>query len=196
MPALLLAAQAGAALCAALMRAVWPQLVQSGWGVWLATDIPLYGIAAPAALAWLRRAVPAGAPPGARAAAPLARRAVAGMRAGACLPCQFCHPAVWHPAAQQSGQIASLALGGSTWANALFGCVIAPLGEEWLFRRTLHGAVGMYGERVYVAFSALMFALFHCNAAQLYTRCAWARRWPPCMRARLPVGRRAGRTWL
>ena len=38
--ALLLAAQAGAALCAALMHAVWPQLVQSGWGVWLVTDIP------------------------------------------------------------------------------------------------------------------------------------------------------------
>ena len=34
---------------AALLRAVWPQLVQSGWGVWLVTDIPLYGVAAPAA---------------------------------------------------------------------------------------------------------------------------------------------------
>ena len=31
--ALLLATQVGAVLCAALLRAVWPQLVQSGWGV-------------------------------------------------------------------------------------------------------------------------------------------------------------------
>ena len=74
-------------------RAVWPQLVQSDWGVWLATDIPLYGIAAPAALRGCAAPCPRG-PAGARAAAPLARRAVAGMRAGACLPCQFCHPAV------------------------------------------------------------------------------------------------------
>ncbi len=185
--ALLLAAQAGAALCAALMRAVWPQLVQSGWGVWLATDIPLYGIAAPAALAWLRRAVPAGPRP---VRGPLRLwRAVPWLVCvlGLAYLANFV-TLLFAPAARQSGQIASLALGGSTWANALFGCVIAPLGEEWLFRRTLHGAVGMYGERVYVAFSALMFALFHCNAAQLlYTLCVGA--------ALAALYARTGRLW-
>lgn len=172
--ALLLATQVGAVLCAALLRAVWPQLVQSGWGVWLVTDIPLYGVAAPAALAWLRRAVPAGPRP-----------ARGPMRPWRAVPWLVCVLGLAYlanfvtllvaPAAQQSGQVASLALGGSMWANALFGCVVAPLGEEWLFRKTLHGAVGLYGEKVYVALSALMFALFHCNMAQfLYTLCVGA----------------------
>ena len=46
----------------------------------------------------------------------------------------------------------------------------------------------MYGERVYVAFSALVFALFHCNAAQLlYTLCVGA--------ALAALYARTGRLW-
>lgn len=144
-------------------------------------------MAAPAALAWLRRAVPAGPRP--------ARGPVRLWRAVPWLVCVLGLAYLANfvtllvaPAAQQSGQVASLALGGSMWANALFGCVVAPLGEEWLFRKTLHGAVGLYGEKVYVALSALMFALFHCNMAQfLYTLCVGA--------ALAALYARTGRLW-
>lgn len=167
--ALVLAVQAGALAVAVVLRAGWPQLLQNGWGVWLATDIPLYCVAAPSAVCWLHRAVPAGPRP---ARGPLRPwRAVPWLMCvlGIAYLANFV-TLLFAPAAQKSAQIASLALGGNVWANAIFGCVVAPLGEEWLFRKTLYGAFGMYGEKVYVALSALMFALFHCNPAQfLYT---------------------------
>lgn len=44
--------------------------------------------------------------------------------------------------------------------------VIAPLGEEFLFRHTIYRCVGQYGEKTFILTSALLFMLMHANIVQ------------------------------
>ena len=52
--------------------------------------------------------------------------------------------------------------------NALLGCVIAPVAEEFIFRRLLLDRLRPYGPRFAMAASALCFALFHGNLSQFF----------------------------
>lgn len=58
--------------------------------------------------------------------------------------------------------------GGSAPVVILFTVVLAPLVEEWMFRRQLIGRLRTYGERTALVFSALAFALFHMNLYQFF----------------------------
>lgn len=51
--------------------------------------------------------------------------------------------------------------------NLLLGCVIAPLSEEYLFRRLLLDRLRPYGDKFALLASALCFGLFHGNVNQL-----------------------------
>ena len=55
-----------------------------------------------------------------------------------------------------------------TVLNILLGCVIAPVTEEFMFRRLLLDRLRPYGDRFAVAASALCFALFHGNLNQYF----------------------------
>lgn len=64
-------------------------------------------------------------------------------------------------------------LGGyPTVLNLLLGCVIAPLSEEYLFRRLLLERLRPYGDRFAILASALCFGLFHGNLNQFFYACA------------------------
>lgn len=63
-----------------------------------------------------------------------------------------------------SEQIITAGLG---W-NTLYLVIIAPLGEEFLFRKTLYEKLGAYGDKLYILFSALLFALFHQSFEQFF----------------------------
>ena len=52
--------------------------------------------------------------------------------------------------------------------NLLLGCVIAPLSEEYLFRRLLLERLRPYGDSFAIPASALCFGLFHGNLNQLF----------------------------
>lgn len=57
----------------------------------------------------------------------------------------------------------------SPWWVALIGTVIiAPLGEEFIFRKLLIDRVHVYGQKFAILFSAIVFALFHGNLNQLF----------------------------
>ena len=56
--------------------------------------------------------------------------------------------------------------------NLLLGCVIAPLAEEYLFRRLLLDRLRPYGDRFAILASALCFGLFHGNLNQFFYACA------------------------
>jgi len=63
--------------------------------------------------------------------------------------------------------VASLVLGGNPWAVLPFAVVIGPMVEEYVFRGVLLKHLGAFGAKPYLLFSALTFALFHANLAQM-----------------------------
>ncbi len=51
-------------------------------------------------------------------------------------------------------------------------CIIAPIGEEILFRKILHKKIGHLGDVCYIITSGVLFGLFHGNLTQLLYACA------------------------
>ncbi len=60
---------------------------------------------------------------------------------------------------------------GLFW-TAVFSCIVAPIGEELLFRKVLFNKVGPLGDKVYIITSGVLFGLFHTNIAQIFYACA------------------------
>ena len=50
----------------------------------------------------------------------------------------------------------------------IFACVLAPIGEEFIFRKLLIDRTRRYGDTVAILVSAISFALFHGNLFQLF----------------------------
>lgn len=59
-------------------------------------------------------------------------------------------------------------ISGSLWGDFVFLCLVAPLGEELLFRWLLYKKLAGFGEPVYILVSGLMFGLFHGNFEQFF----------------------------
>ncbi|WP_250310158.1 type II CAAX endopeptidase family protein [Gardnerella sp. Marseille-Q2328] len=57
---------------------------------------------------------------------------------------------------------------GSTWETMVFVVILAPIMEEWLFRKQILSRLRVYGEKRAIVFSALAFALFHMNIFQFF----------------------------
>ena len=148
-------------------------LLETGWGLWALSYAPLYCIAVPVFILLLQKLVP-GTPGTAGSAAltaggwlrwlvlclgvtylfnfvSLGITALLGMLKGG---------AVQNP-------LALMQMNSSPLATFLFACVLAPVGEEFLFRKLLYDKIGGYGVRTYVLVGAFLFALFHANLSQL-----------------------------
>ncbi|MBT1173480.1 CPBP family intramembrane metalloprotease [Bifidobacterium sp. MA2] len=69
---------------------------------------------------------------------------------------------------QSTNRVTELVLHSSPWVNALFVVVLAPILEEWVFRKQLIDRTRRYGERVSILLSAFAFALFHMNLYQFF----------------------------
>lgn len=63
--------------------------------------------------------------------------------------------------------VGELVMRNDPW-TALFVAVLAPIFEEWLFRKQIISRTRRYGERLAIVLSALMFALFHLNLFQFF----------------------------
>lgn len=57
---------------------------------------------------------------------------------------------------------------GNMWETFIFVVILAPIVEEWLFRKQLLSRLRVYGEKRAIVFSALAFALFHMNVFQFF----------------------------
>lgn len=62
----------------------------------------------------------------------------------------------------------SLMTGGSVWYNLLFTVILAPIMEEFIFRKALIDRTIVYGDKATVLLSGLMFGLFHGNFHQFF----------------------------
>lgn len=60
-------------------------------------------------------------------------------------------------------------MSGSNWfVMVIATVVVAPLVEEWLFRKQIIGRLRRYGEKPAIVLSALFFGLFHLNLYQFF----------------------------
>ncbi|NEG55908.1 CPBP family intramembrane glutamic endopeptidase [Bifidobacterium platyrrhinorum] len=65
-------------------------------------------------------------------------------------------------------RVSEMVLRSDPWVNALFVVLLAPLFEEWLFRKQIIDRTRRYGERTAIVLSAFAFALFHMNLYQFF----------------------------
>lgn len=64
--------------------------------------------------------------------------------------------------------VAGLVTGSSLWLNLILVTLMAPVVEEFLFRKVIVDRLRPFGERAAVLASALMFGLFHGNVYQFF----------------------------
>lgn len=155
---------------AAALQALWfsvPALSEPGWSMWIGTFAPMYLIGVPVGLLLLK---------------PLSAKAPQDHRLDAkdfmvFLLISFC---IMY-AGNLIGTFLSYILSGGTAENALmdfamdnnplkilFVVILAPLIEEYLFRKQLIDRTRSYGEKTAVFLSAFTFGLFHLNLFQFF----------------------------
>ena len=153
------------------VNSVWPQAMEHPWGMWLITFAPLYLIAVPSGLLLLRR-VPVTSLPK-RDLRP-SRYIVAAiicifmMYAGNILGTIITALLQLLPGVTAGNPILGYATDQAILPKVLFMVILAPVIEECIFRKQLIDRMYLYGEKLAVITSALMFGLFHGNLSQLF----------------------------
>nr|WP_226805713.1 type II CAAX endopeptidase family protein [Bifidobacterium eulemuris] len=69
---------------------------------------------------------------------------------------------------QSTNQVAEAILDSDPVSLFVFAVVLAPIFEEWLFRKQIIDRTRRYGEKTAILLSALTFALFHLNLYQFF----------------------------
>lgn len=146
--------------------------IGSEWFQWVITDAANYAIGLPLMLLILRPVPMPPAPP---------RRRVTGTQFGALVLVSYAvvylsnliglgvNAAISALRGQQAGEpLQDMVSTSSPWIIFLFGVVIAPLVEEWIFRRVLLRRLSPWGEPVAIFGSAFLFGLFHGNFGQFF----------------------------
>ena len=150
---------------------VWPQWLENSWGMWLLTFAPLYLIAVPVGLLLLRK-VPV--KPLEKHDLKLGRYLVTAiicifmMYAGNILGSIITALLQLLPGIAAGNPILGYATDNALLPKILFMVILAPMIEEYIFRKQLIDRMHVYGEKLAVITSALMFGLFHGNLSQLF----------------------------
>lgn len=157
-----LQAAAGAVVTAASFEADVPS-----WVLWLANFLPLYAIAIPIGVAVMKK-VPAQR---AETSSLGARRFLRVLIV--CFPIMYIGNLIGTllSAALSGGQAANplqTMVGDESWLRFLVIPILAPIFEEYLFRKQLIDRSVKYGEKNAMVFSALCFGLFHMNLFQFF----------------------------
>lgn len=173
--AVMLVVQIGlVAAIGALVNMLAPAVTETGWYFWVLSYGPLYLVAFPIFLA-IMRTVPDGTVPQLRenkriSAGNMLRLVV--ICIGVVYPLHLLTAALSMLVEMIRGSglvnpIQEMVLASNPWINILFAVIIAPVMEEFIFRRLMYQKLIPYGGKVYVLFSAFVFALFHGNLYQL-----------------------------
>lgn len=153
------------------LEVLLPGWMEHPWGIWLANFLPMYLIAVPVGLLVLRT-VPANAPeqrtlrPGQcfKAAAISIFMMYAGSLVGNFVA-QWLYTLL---GITVENPVEDLVMGSSLIPRVLFTVILAPILEEYIFRKQLIDRARIYGGKLAVIASALIFGLFHGNLSQLF----------------------------
>jgi len=158
-------------LAMGVVDTVWPNWMENSWGMWLITFAPLYLIAVPVGLLLLRK-VPAkplekhDLKPGRYIVSAII--CIFMMYAGNILGTIITALLQLLPGISAGNPILSYATDNALLPKILFMVILAPVIEEYIFRKQLIDRMHVYGEKLAVITSALMFGLFHGNLSQLF----------------------------
>ena len=154
-----------------VVNSTLPQVMEHSWGMWLLTFAPLYLIAVPIGLLLLRK-VPA---------KPLEKHdlkpsryivtviiCIFMMYAGNILGTIITALLQLLPGVSAGNPILGYATDNALLPKVLFMVILAPVIEEYIFRKQLIDRMHIYGEKLAVITSALMFGLFHGNLSQFF----------------------------
>ncbi len=160
--------QVGLALAA---EAWFPQIYCNPWGIWLLTFGPQYLLAIPVGLLLLKR-IPAHVPEKQKMG--VGRGVKYGficaflMYAGNLLGTLVTAIAGAFQGAEVANPLMNYITGDNLPAQILVIVILAPLVEEYVFRKQLIDRMGAYGGKTAVLLSALLFGLYHGNFSQFF----------------------------
>lgn len=161
------------AVVSALGTTLFEGLMQSDWFALAISYGAMYLIGFPVLLA-IYKTIPNGqAPDFAPVRMPVGRiLALALACLGLTYPLNYLSALINQVFAQLKGDevvnpLEALIHGGNTWFTLIIAVFVAPVLEEIIFRGLLYKKLVGYGGKVYVLFSALVFALFHGNLSQM-----------------------------
>lgn len=159
--------QVALAVTAELLATSRAALLETSWFLWVYTFVPLYAVGIPLALLIMRTL-----PVPEQGQGKLGRK-------NFFLFLLMCFPVMY--GGSLLGTLLSSLLSGGMASNRLFAyvfddsplkvliaVVLAPVLEEYLFRKQLLDRCAQYGEKPAILFSALAFGLFHMNLYQFF----------------------------
>lgn len=145
----------------------------TSWGLWALSYVPLYCMAVPVFLLMMQKLIPNA--PGRFGTQRLSaggwvRWVVISLSATYIL--NYVSTFITQLLAQLKGgavenPLATIQQNSSPLMMLLFAGIIAPVGEEFLFRKLLHDKLGGCGEKLYILMGGFIFAMFHANLSQL-----------------------------
>lgn len=160
-----------ASVAVAAAEYLWPGVMESDWGMWLLSYIPLYGIAIPLGLLVIRK-VPAVMParyswkPGQLAV--IVTVSFFMMYAGNYLGMGITALLQLIPGVTATNPVLSITSGTALLPRVLIVSLAAPFIEEYVFRKALIDRMQLYGQKTAVVVSAALFGLFHGNLSQFF----------------------------
>lgn len=151
-------------------RAIWGEehwMIASSWGVWLGTFLPMYAIAVPVGLFMMKK-LPAQAPADRKLSIKgffvLLLVGYCLMYAGNLIGTGLSE---WLSGGQAENTVAEYAMDTSPLKVVVM-VFLAPVIEEYIFRKQIIDRTARYGEKLAVVLSALTFGLFHGNLFQFF----------------------------
>ena len=168
---ILIVASAVQVLLGVVVDRLQPAWADAPWMIWAVTFAPIYCIAVPIGLL-IMRSVPRSEMPkrGLKPAQYLSAFVISifMMYAGNIIGAVINAAVANVTDTTTVNPIESYAMDDSVLLKVLFMVILAPVIEEFIFRRTLIGRMRPYGERLAIVTSALMFGLFHGNLSQFF----------------------------
>lgn len=152
-----------------------PQLYQTSWCVWVISYVPLYCVAVPLFLLVGRALLPNAAPlpAGDRPMTPKWWLSTFLLCLGITYLFNILSNLLLTGIGMLKGTPAQNTLqtmvdASSLGWNFLFGCIVAPVGEELIFRKWLYRRLAPFGDKAYVLLGGAVFGMFHGNLGQLF----------------------------
>lgn len=147
-----------------------PDIARAKWFLWTVTIVSLYVVAAPLSYLILR-GVPAEVPPRRRMSAKTITifllMAFTLLMAGSMIG-QGVNNLIGRFFGKQNSQITEAMASSSLWLSCLYSLLIAPLLEEFFFRKLLVDRLGFLGDWTVILLSGITFGLFHGNLEQFF----------------------------
>lgn len=160
---------------AVVVNLLAPQLYNTSWFVWVLSYVPLYCIAVPLFLLLGRALLPVSGPAPEKGPRVTAKQWISTFFL--CLGVTYLFNILSNLLITGIGMLKGtpaqnpldtlVSASGLFW-NFLFGCVVAPVGEELIFRKWLYTKLGPFGDKAYVLLGGAVFGLFHGNLSQLF----------------------------